>query len=414
MKFGFLARFSTVLLVVTIGIAAALSFAFTRAHDASVQSDLVATAAGTASAKLQRPLDAYVRNRRSRSARADLADAVAQIENFSGLVRDVRVYATDGTPLFAAPSKHDGALIGRALNEQNITQTSPFFGNGEELLTAAIPIASNRGYSYAGVIAIDLSLSQMSAQTEGESRFIVYATVGASALIFLSLLTLAIAAQRELIRRRHIAETTFLQTMQGIAAIVDQRDPYTAGHSQRVADYSVQIARRMGLARTAVDDVRWAALLHDLGKIGVPDDILLKPSALDVHERNVIAQHPSIGHAILSQVEAMENIAPCVLHHHERWDGTGYPSGLRADAIPLLSRIIAVADSFDAMTTNRPYRNGLSVAEARARLIAGAASQWDAACVHIAVALIDAAALVPPIGESGCFGQRLARATATA
>lgn len=410
MKFGFLARFVTVLLVVTIGTATALSYVFTKQHETSVRSDLLATSFGGASAKLDRPLQAYVRSHGAASQRERLLTAMADISNNFELVRGVRAYPSGLAPLPSADPR-DRDLVVRALKAQDIVQSATFSRNGESLITAAIPLATDAG-TYAGAIAIDFSLDQMTAESEPERRFIIAATAGASALIFVSLLTLAIAAQRELDRRRRIADSTFLQTMQGIAAIVDQRDPYTAGHSQRVADYSALIAKKLKLPQQQVEDVRWSALLHDLGKIGIPDNVLLKPGALDDAERAVISQHPTIGYSILEPVEAMATIAPCVLHHHERWDGRGYPKGLAGERIPLLSRVIAVADTFDAMTTTRPYRTALTVAEARQRLAAGAGSQWDSRCIDAALALIDDGTMMPPQSEAAQFGQRLTQTPA--
>ena len=282
---------------------------------------------------------------------------------------------------------------------------------GERLLLVAFRECGERVFGLMigiGVAAIDVSVGQLQAQAGSETQFVILSTLIACSLIFLSLLTLAIAAQRELNRRGRAAETTFLQTMEGIARIVDQRDPYTAGHSQRVAEYSAAVARQMQLSAKLVERVRWSALLHDLGKIAIPDAVLLKPGAFDEQEREVINHHPSIARDILQNVEAMAEFVPCVLHHHERWDGTGYPDGLRGDAIPLLSRIIAVADTFDAMTTDRPYRNALSLDEARRRLLGGAGSQWDERCVGAIVALIDAGALQPPRELERQFGRRLA------
>ncbi|HEV7178248.1 MAG TPA: HD-GYP domain-containing protein [Candidatus Baltobacteraceae bacterium] len=410
MRFGFVARFAAVLLAVTIGIAAALSYAFAGRHLLAIKGDLIASAAGQASATLQPALMRYAQSGRFTEMDRERIDvAVRSVENFQELVRSVRLYRPDGTPLDPIIAPDASVLVTRAIAEQNIVQSGAHRQGSDSVVTVFVPLASSARPGYLAVAAIDVSLGQLSAQTSRETQFVVLATVFAVAIIFLSLLTLAIAAQRELNFRRRVADTTFLQTMQGIAAIVDQRDPYTAGHSARVSQYAVAIATRMKLNGSDIDRVRWGALLHDLGKIGIPDAVLLKDGPLDPLERNVINQHPTIANAILCEVEAMADIAPCVLHHHERWDGTGYPGGLAAERIPLLSRVIAVADTFDAMTTDRPYRNALAVSEARSRLIAGKNVQWDARCVDAAMALLDEGLLCPPEGAAAPFGQRLAR-----
>jgi len=147
--------------------------------------------------------------------------------------------------------------------------------------------------------------------------------------------------------------------IEAITGALDARDPYTCGHSRRVAQLAVQIAKKLGVAAEPRKQLYITGLLHDVGKIGVPDAILLKPDKLTDEEFEVIKRHPSIGHQILSPLEPLRYVLPGVLYHHERIDGRGYPHGLSGDKIPLDARILAVADSFDAMTSNRAYRSGM-------------------------------------------------------
>lgn len=391
MRFGFLLRFAAVLVLVAIAAAAGLSYVFARSHLAAVRSDLVAATIGQASAKLQPALNTYAaEGKMAPQTRATLARAILDIENFQELVRNVRIFSPAGVALDPSSAQPEPAFARRAITDQNVVTSPAFERDGDQLETVYVPTGASNATGYVAVVAIDISLGQLDLQTHGETRFVISATIAAVALIILSLLILAITAQRELDKRRRIANTTFLQTMEGIAAIVDQRDPYTAGHSRRVAAYSVQVAHRLGEVPEQVELVRTGALLHDLGKIGISDAVLLKPDRLDRDERALINGHPTLARKILEPVEAMAPIVPCVLHHHERWDGTGYPDGLAGEAIPRLARIIAVADTFDAITTNRPYRTSLSIAEARKRLLEGRGTQWDAQCVDAIVALIDA------------------------
>ncbi|HUA09611.1 MAG TPA: HD-GYP domain-containing protein [Candidatus Acidoferrales bacterium] len=396
MRFDFVARFSAVLLVCAVGIAGALSYFFARAHLDSLKRDLITTAVGQASAALQPTLERHM----------SVNEAAKNVENFNPLVRGVRLYTTQGDPLEPASGPPVTNYAREAIAQQNVVQSPAHEVAGESIVTAFVPLAGATG-NYLAVAAVDVSVGQLEAQSGGETQFVVTSTIIACSVIFLSLLTLAIAAQRELNRRRRAAETTFLQTMQGIATIVDQRDPYTAGHSHRVAEYSAAIAAQLGLSKTLIDRVRWSALLHDLGKIGIPDAVLLKPGPFDEGERAVINQHPKIARDILGAVEAMSEIVPCVLHHHERWDGKGYPDGLTGEQIPLLSRVIAVADTFDAMTTNRPYRDALSPQEAKRRLQDGAGVQWCEKCVGAMIVLIDGERVKPPADQSKQFGRRL-------
>jgi putative nucleotidyltransferase with HDIG domain len=173
-----------------------------------------------------------------------------------------------------------------------------------------------------------------------------------------------------------------------LAVTLDVRDGYTAEHSEEVVGLASAAARRMGLRRAALRELELAALLHDLGKINVPDTVLCKPGPLDPAEVAVMQRHPADGARLLSRVLGMSAVAGIVRFHHERWDGGGYPDGLSGEHIPLASRIIAVCDSFHAMTSHRPYRAALSTDEAFERLRHGAGTQFDPIAVDHVVASI--------------------------
>ncbi|MFZ5996420.1 MAG: HD domain-containing phosphohydrolase [Nitrospirota bacterium] len=174
---------------------------------------------------------------------------------------------------------------------------------------------------------------------------------------------------------------TFYNTMQALAETIEMRDPYTGGHTRRVMEYSLAIGRRIGLTRREMVRLRLAAILHDIGKIGVRDTILLNPGRLTSEEFGGMRKHPEFGAAVLSRVKKLRGVIPGIKYHHERYDGSGYPEGLKGEAIPLLARIVAVADAFDAMTTNRPYRKGLSWENALAELQKHSGRQFDPAVV---------------------------------
>ena len=162
-----------------------------------------------------------------------------------------------------------------------------------------------------------------------------------------------------------------------LSRTVEARDHYTESHLHRVADRAVRVAARMGMEEEALEGVRLGGLLHDLGKIAVPDHVLHKPGALDRKEFDLVRRHPEVGAEILRPLRAFEGPEPAVLHHHENFDGTGYPYGLKGSEIPLAARVVAVADAFDAMTSDRPYRDAIPVMEAFDRLDGDDGRQWD-------------------------------------
>lgn len=171
--------------------------------------------------------------------------------------------------------------------------------------------------------------------------------------------------------------------MYALVNSVDAKDPYTYGHSERVARFSRAIAQAAGLPQIDCERIYLAGLLHDVGKIGVPDAILTKPGKLTASEFDVLKKHPEIGERILSHIRQLRDLLPGVLYHHERMDGRGYPHGLAGDKIPLLGRIICLADSFDAMTSNRTYRAALPITVAAAEIRRCAGTQFDPALAEV-------------------------------
>jgi putative nucleotidyltransferase with HDIG domain len=176
-----------------------------------------------------------------------------------------------------------------------------------------------------------------------------------------------------------------------LVATLDARDRYTAGHSTAVATYARDIAEEIKMSSSEQQLVHLCGLVHDIGKIGLPAGLLEKPGALTPDERRQMEEHSAIGERILANVDDYAEIAVVVRHHHERVDGGGYPDGLVAEEIPLISRILAVADAYDAMTSNRPYREAMSSSEARRRLSLGAGSQFDPHLVEAFEAVLDEA-----------------------
>jgi HD-GYP domain-containing protein (c-di-GMP phosphodiesterase class II) len=173
----------------------------------------------------------------------------------------------------------------------------------------------------------------------------------------------------------------FLGTVKGLAAAIDGKDPYTRGHSERVSRMSVAIAQRMGLVDDECEKIRISALLHDVGKIAIDDNILKKPSALTDDEYEIMKQHPQKGYKIMSQIRAMKEFLPGMYMHHEMINGQGYPQGLKGDEIPVMAKIVSVADTFDAMTTDRPYQLAMRFEDAIARIESFVGTRYDARVV---------------------------------
>jgi ribonuclease P protein subunit RPR2 len=184
--------------------------------------------------------------------------------------------------------------------------------------------------------------------------------------------------KQERIRSQELRRS-YKATVLALANAVEARDAYTGKHAQRVAAYGLRIAHAAGIE---VDpQVEFGFLLHDVGKVAVPDAILFKPGPLSEPERALVRRHPEVGSEILRHIDFLDEAKQVVRHHHERWDGAGYPDGLAGKAIPLAARVFALADALDALTSERPYRAAISFAEARRQIRAETGAQFDPAIV---------------------------------
>jgi len=182
-------------------------------------------------------------------------------------------------------------------------------------------------------------------------------------------------------------ELTYDETLEALGAALDLRDTETAGHSERVTRYCLEIAQRMGCSGDQLRQIRRGSYLHDIGKIGIPDSILLKEGKLTAEETELMQSHVRIGYDVVCRIAFLAGAAEIVLTHQERWDGTGYPQGLAGEEIPLGARIFAVADTLDAMTSDRPYRRALSYQEAREEISRESGRQFDPAVVQAFLAV---------------------------
>jgi HD-GYP domain-containing protein (c-di-GMP phosphodiesterase class II) len=181
----------------------------------------------------------------------------------------------------------------------------------------------------------------------------------------------------------------YMGTMESLAGAVEARDPYTGGHSRRVEGLSTAMSRQLKLSEDQALRLERAGELHDIGKIGIPETILTKPATLNPDEWGVMKEHPVLGAELIERVPFLVDVAPIVRHHHEHFDGSGYPDGLAGSAIPMEARILAIIDAFDAMISSRPYRDALEPSEAVRRLKRGSGTQFDPIVVEAFIVLYD-------------------------
>ncbi len=265
-------------------------------------------------------------------------------------------------------------------------------------LRGAVLEASGAGFAFfAGRALWDLAVGPAGPWLTGAGLTAIYAD-----FILFTLAGAFVGAMREreqvlrgqLVHRNRLLRHDLLRVVQALTNAVEAKDVYTEGHLKRVSDYAVRVGEAMGLAGHALEMLFFASMLHDIGKIGIPEKVLSKEGSLDLDEAQVMRRHPEIGARILQDLDVLRDAAPLVLHHQERWDGRrdglypGYPAGLAGSDIPLGSRIIAVVDAFDAMTTDRPYRKALGAQQAIAELRAEAGKQFDPRVVETFVEIL--------------------------
>jgi putative nucleotidyltransferase with HDIG domain len=231
----------------------------------------------------------------------------------------------------------------------------------------------------------------------GSRRTTLWLLVGGVFLALWAALVLLVRGASRTLRRQNatliesnrLLEESALEAVESLNATVDAKDPYTAGHSQRVRRIAVAIGEELGLDAESLDVLRFAGLFHDIGKIGVPDAILTKPARLTELEFEIVKRHPEDGARIVGRLQRMHATVPAILHHHERWDGNGYPHRLAGNEIPLEASIVGLADAVDAMTTDRPYSSARTLDEATGEVISNSGTQFAPAVVDAFVALVE-------------------------
>ncbi len=248
-------------------------------------------------------------------------------------------------------------------------------GGEGQFVRRQVPAVAGLGFVPSGAALVRLSRSR--------GAWIVALRKQGAAPFTSSELKLIGLARRLLLQQQQSQQThdqlkeMLFSLVRCLTSALDARDPYTWGHSERVARISVRLGEQIGLHESIRSELYLGGLLHDIGKIGVPDHVLRKPGRLSEAEFDLVKQHPVIGDAILGHVNQLAHLRPLVRNHHEQFDGSGYPDGLAGEAIPLGARIVAVADSFDAMMSERPYRKAMAPAQVERALRDGSGRQWD-------------------------------------
>lgn len=263
-------------------------------------------------------------------------------------------------------------------------------GSARPVVKVWAPLLSARG-APVGAAEVSLDESVVNDTISGSNRTIWLAVGIVFGVLWLVLALLVRGASAQLrghnedleLRSRELTDTsrrleqTLLETIETLNAAVEARDPYTAGHSQRVRHVALAIGRDLRLSSRQLGALGTAALFHDIGKIGMPDSILTKPGRLSAAEAAVMREHVTRGAEIVSRISSLQDSVPAIRHHHERWDGLGYPDGLSGEDVPLEATIIAIADAWDAMTTDRPYAVALQLNEAMLQIRAGRGKQFN-------------------------------------
>jgi HD-GYP domain-containing protein (c-di-GMP phosphodiesterase class II) len=227
------------------------------------------------------------------------------------------------------------------------------------------------------VAVVLVRVSRTPGQWVGAVRFDSAIPFGADDLEFISLARQLLADHHRHVRLYAELKETVLGLVRSFTTVIDAKDRYTCGHSERVARIATKLGQKMGLPGSVLSDLHLAGLLHDIGKVGIRDSVLLKEGELTEEEKAHVREHPVIGERVVSSIRQLSHLCPGVRNHHERYDGDGYPDRLAGENIPLLARVLAVADSCDAMMADRPYRRGLPAGRIDAVMLAGAGKQWD-------------------------------------
>lgn len=334
-------------------------------------------------------------------ARVTTLDSLITPHVLENGIEHVRLWSPEGNVVYSSTHEEIGKDIPRpaelapALSGRPVAAIRPApAGNRKgsaKVLTIYAPVRLVGATSPNGAYEVSLNAAPLLAQIRTARIRAWMLVLGGTTLLYATLIGLVIRTSRGMVRKTRELNDAFEGTIRSLAAAIDAKDAYTGGHSSEVSRHAEAIARALHRPSDEVNAARIAGYLHDLGKIGIPDHILRKAGPLDLDERKKIRDHSRIGYRIVKPIPVPEKVKEAVLHNHERWDGGGYPDGLREEEIPIIARILMVADAYEAMTSSRPYRRALDRDEAITQLRAESGKQFDPNVVDAFIRVLNSA-----------------------
>lgn len=403
-----LLRFSLIGLAVTIAMAAVLGYylqrqlvegALSAAADIAVRQVNTAIRPIVSAEDMQAPFSVELNSALDEIVKRDLKGG--------GIVR-IKIWNRDGTVVFSDNHTEIGsrdtgnAELAEALagsTETELSDLSKSENAGErkwgKLLEVYVPLRTRDSQGFVGAYEIYQTTEALDQRISEIRRTIAVGVFGGFGVLYLALFGVVLGAANRLVEHsrenERLAEEITLaydDTIEGWARALDLKDHETEGHSRRVTELAVEIAREMGMTEEELVDVRRGALLHDIGKMGIPDEILNKPGKLTDEEWEIMRAHPIYARDMLQGVGYLGRALDIPVHHHERWDGTGYPEGLAGEAIPLSARIFAIVDVWDALSSDRPYREAWPPERVLGHLEEGAETHFDPAALQAFLAVV--------------------------
>jgi HD-GYP domain-containing protein (c-di-GMP phosphodiesterase class II) len=381
-RLSLLQRFTVASAVIAVGLAVSLSVVTVRAITAFAIQDEAHVAAELVLRTFSPQLQPEDLEGTLPGSRTVLLDSLFLAHGVSDKILRVRLWRRDGKLLYTnTPDSDRFTTVPADLStpegyRQFVIARQGLEGELQGQARVFVPVTVDGGRTL-GAFEIFYDLTVLRERLAYTNRIIWTAVPAGLFVLYASVFVLVRRTSRLLLKQQADLVTAHLGTYHALAGAIDAKDSYTGDHSVEVSRLAVALGRAIGLGDETLEELKMAAHLHDLGKIAVPDAILMKRGPLTDEEFAVVRRHADAGYAILRDAPLSERVKLAVRHNHERWDGAGYPSGLAGEAIPLFSRILAAVDAYEAMTSERPYRRALPQAEAVARLRAGAGTQFD-------------------------------------